>query len=572
MKDETKETLARIKNWTRTCAQSVIWPLISVCVGILCLIMLCINLVCMNSWSKRTHGADALQQATSAPDDYLAAAREEKDPMIRQMLYMTAIGMSAEKMPILKEYIKYQDELVSDALSQEEPDFSQAEEKLSSLASLCDAAMARGTVDDIRSIPELTSSLDGMAQRIKEGREQLASKQQAEIESIRNRIVSLQDNDAVNSDGTSTLQIADASDKTKWEECQQVIKELESKNYLPECEDEKDSIIAELNAKEACLTPFDQDLQIIEINDEAPWQEWLSHFSERLKAHSDNPELVLQEVEEAASVLEAAKSAKADSSLLQDIDNTAKTCFAQNWSSRVEEYFKQPVDKRSMAEASALLAESAAFTNEMLKNCAGARGKLNDHVMNLAIKACDDNVRIASEGDIAYIMPRETQIQVWSAAMGQYTQLLVQLATAGKEEYPSFNSLQSKLLTAIKGLNEIIKGNQVYVAAATDPMEAKRDRYREYAREKINNARALDNEAEKIADSIWVTRRSEECVWRYREAWYELMRIHPDDLLAVDRDLYDEYKQLKELVQNHWSDYEDYLHAGSGIAKRISDM
>lgn len=567
MKDETKETLARIKNWTRTCAQSVIWPLISVCVGILCLIMLCINLVCMNSWSKRTHGANAVQQATSAPDDYLAAAREEKDPMIRQMLYMTAIGMSAEKMPILREYIKYQNELVSDALSQEQPDFSQAEEKLSSLASLCDAAMARGTVDDIRSIPELTSSLDGMAQRIKEGREQLASKQQAEIESIRNRIVSLQDNDAVNSDGTSTLQIADASDKTKWEECQQVIKELESKNYLPECEDEKDSIIAELNAKEACLTPFDQDLQIIEINDEAPWQEWLSHFSERLKAHSDNPELVLQEVEEAASVLEAAKSAKADSSLLQDIDNTAKSCFAKTWSSRVEEYFKQPVNKRGMEEASALLAESSAFSDEMLKNSATARGKLNDHLIKAAINACNENVAKVRTGGCLETLPEEVKNQINSSMLGQYSQLILQLASGGSRTYPSYNSILYDLQSRIEGLCKVVNGtNKLIVIERQIQL---RKAYREYARIQISSASRLYNDAEKIRSELFKTKNHPECVKRYNAAWHELMRVDPADLHYADYNLYEEYISLKEKIEDCWPAYKNNLISAKRLAKHI---
>lgn len=486
---------------------------------------------------------------TSRADEYLDAAKEEKDPTIRQMLFLAAINASAEKMPVLDEFIKDQEEQIKAKLATGAPAFDEVWEKLNTLAGICDAAISRGSVQDIKSAQKVQERLVAIGNSIKEAQR---TPQVARLGEIREQLAQQQEDDG-------------------WRKCGDWITELEGASFNAELEDDKETLITEIRNKRACLTPYTEALEIPDVADDTAWQEWLTHFSDRLKAKgNETPEQALAEIDEAASFLEEAKKHAEANDIMEGIMSTAKICVALDWNNRARQFNDQEQDKKTLAAATALLAEAEAFSDSSLSEIVSAsKGMLYDCIMEMAIKTCDGNAAALKDAGLENSLPSDVSLQLLSNALSQYTQLLHQLES-GRANYPSYGKLRTNLVTKINGLNDVISGKGT-VAVVPDVQTDLRANYRHYAEWNIDKAEGLYNEAEDIADDYFKTRANEECVWRYKAAWFKLMTIHPDELRSVDPALAERYTDLKAKIENAWSDYKKHLSEAIGKVKHIQD-
>lgn len=482
-------------------------------------------------------------------EEYRKAAREEKDSLARQMLYMAAINGSNEKTPVLNEYIEDQEKQIKAKITEKSPKFDEAWEILNNLAGVCDAALSRGSVQDIRNTQKVQERLVSIGDSIKEAQQ---APQTARLREIREQLEQQQGDDG-------------------WKRCGDWIAELEGASFSAELEDDKETLIAEIRNKRAYMTPFAEALEIPDVAEDTAWQEWLTHFSDRLKAKgNETPEQALAEIDEAASFLEEAKKHEETNDIMEGIMSTAKICVALDWNNRARQFNSQEEDKKTLAAATALLAEAEAFSDSSLSEIvSGSKGKLHDCIMEMAIKSCDCNAAALKDAGLENSLPSDVSLQLLSNALSQYVQLLHQLES-GRANYPSYGKLRTNLVTKINGLNDVISGKRT-VAVVPDLQTDLRANYRHYAEWNIDKAEGLYNEAEDIADDYFKTRANEECVWRYKEAWFKLMTIHPDELRSVDPALAERHTGLKAKIENAWPDYKDNLTEATGKVKHIQD-
>lgn len=529
---------------------------------------------------------------------FLEAARQEADATVQDVLYASAISRSQEKLPALQEYIGVQAKRLEKELASAIDDVTPMEERLANLAALCDHAINQGSVSDVKNAAKVRDALLAIKTQIDDRHNGIITRQQRLLEACESEVGS--DVNALvllfeqlktgleakeksvsrlvsEGDGNEIL-VSDTqeepgtkSNEELWEECGQLVAYLQTANFDVTLHDRRDSLIVDIMNQASCLTPDDKPLEIPSITENTPWEKWLEHFVSRVKNKGDFSENALQEIEEAGAFLTEAEKAGKGKEQIESIAQMAKYHVALMLKKRADEFLSKPGESAqlALATASQLLAECAAIPTEQRHVVKSTEEKLFREIMEKSIKVCDDNVenvRNSYSDDMDY----SVRISMYGAFQGQYTQLLQQLLTNADKGYESFDYFKNSLCLKIKGMKEVQEA-LVKLTMPPDQHAAQLRLYREYAEKKIDHACQLHAEAEKIV-GILTPRSNEQCVWRYRDAWYELMRIHPGDLSQADAALSDIYTDLKRQIENHWPDYKNYLRAASGIAKRISDM
>lgn len=535
----------------------------------------------------------------SAAAGFLEAARKESSDTIKDALYLSAIAKSANKVPVLLEYINIQSLQVDDELKKCTSDISVPEDRLIKLATLCDTAINQGSVSDIQSVPEVQAALvaiktkiDAKQKEIIEVQKNLLADWESKVGKDNGtlslllsqlnrdkgeegggavRLVSKRDDFVVSVLTDSPEKTGEQSPDDLWQGCSELVAYLQTANFDVSLHDRRDNLITDIMNQAACLTPDDKPLEIPTVSDNTPWEAWLEHFVARVENRDVPSETVLQEIDEAGSFLTEAEKAGKGKGQLERISSIAKQHVASILKKKADDFLAQPGEpsQLTLATASQLMAECSAIPAENRGLLKTTEEKLFRYVMEESIKACDNSV---DKVRYSYSMADSVKMSMYGAFQGQYAQLLQQLMANADKGYESYEEFKSVLSRKIEGLKDIQESMVKTPTSPTDRHAEQLRLYRQYAEAYIEYASGLYKKAEEIAAEWFKTWSNEECQNLLKDAWYYLMRIHPDDLRQADATLSAEYTELKNKIENYWPDYKKHLRDASGKARRISDM
>lgn len=484
-------------------------------------------------------------ERTAKADAYLKAARSSTTkPEIAQILYISALSYSSDKVPILKEFIDWQGLFIISAIK--ENNIELARERLLALASICDANISTGSINDMAAIPLLKQKLSFFETQISKRASENIAEQQENINKIAKRIETL----------------------SSYEEAEQLLNELTKMTCDVSLNKQKDAIVAQIIQKQSCLTTPAQPLMLPAINPETPWVAWLGNFVARLK--SDLPiSKKLEDIGTAAELLQAAKQSSVDGvdEKIAEIENASRNIYLAYWQERVDRVFAS--SEPNVNDISALLSECNTFKKEEQTQNVDRIVKLNKLISLATLKEMEEglkNLRKSEEG-----VSSETFMQMVGATQSQYMQVLLRLQGL-QDKYPgNFTNEISNVSQEIAYLGQLINSyKNKLIADDLKKTEAQRKRFIDWAKAQLDRAQAYDNEGEKIASQWIKTRANEEAVANYINAWKTLMRIHPGDLSAADPALYQTYIERKALIENHWTPNDDQQR--NVRYKRITDF
>ena len=484
-------------------------------------------------------------ERTAKADAYLKAARSStKNPEIAQILYISALSYSSDKVPILKEFIDWQGQFIISAIK--ENNIELARERLLALASICDANISTGSIDDMAAIPLLKQKLSSFETQILKRASENIAEQQENLNKIVQRIETL----------------------SSYEEAEQLLNELTQMTCDVSLNKQKDAIVARIIQKQSCLTTPAQPLMLPAINPETPWVAWLGNFVARLK--SDLPIIKkLEDIGTAAELLQAAKQSSVDGVdvKIAEIENASRNIYLAYWQERVDRVIVS--SEPNVNDISALLSECNTFKKEEQAQNVDRIVKLNKLISLATLKELEEGLKNLKRTE--EMVSSETFMQMVGATQSQYMQVLLRLQ-ALQEKYPgNFTNEISDVSQKIAYLGQLISSyKNKLIAGDLKKAEAQRERFIDWARAQLERAQEYDNEGEEIASKWNKTRSSEEAVAKYENAWQTLMSIHPGDLSVADPALYQTYNERKTLIENHWIPNDDQR---SRIQyKRITDF
>lgn len=467
-------------------------------------------------------------ERTAKAEAYLKAARSSsKNPEIAQILYISALSYSSDKAPILKEFIDWQGQFIDAAVK--ENNIELARERLLALASICDANISVGSVNDMAAIPLLKQKLSSFESQISKRASENIAGQQVALNKIAQQIETL----------------------SSYAEAEQLLNELTNTTCDVSLNKQKDTIVARIIQKQACLTTPDQPLMLPAINSETPWVAWLGNFVMRLK--SDLPiSKKLEDIGTAADILQAAKQSSVDgvNEKIAEIESASRNIYLAYWQERADRVLTSA--EPSVNGISALLSECNTFKKEEQTQNVDRIVKLNKLISTATLKELEEslnNLKKSEEG-----VSSETFMQMVGATQSQYMQVLLRLQGL-QEKYPgNFTNEISDVSRKIAYLGQLINSyKNKLVAGDLRKTEAQRERFVDWARRQLNRAKAFDDEGERIASQWTATRSNEKAVENYVNAWQTLMCVHPGDLSAADPALYQIYNERKTLIENHWT-------------------
>lgn len=525
--------------------------------------------------------------ADTKVQEYLTAARAAEDSQIKLLLYRSAMARSENKAAILQEYIGEVGKMMTADFASPTHDLSQAEIRLGNLVSLCDAVMADCSVEDVKQIPDIRQAVQVLNEKLESMHKATALYQENWLDTIRSLVLETpipkvvdnsENNDELNKikDWCKNVMpqpavIKELENHTLIDKCDMALKFLQEESFDPACQDKRDVLIVDIQNQRACLTPHNHPLQIPEIAQNTPWVEWLTHFHERLNTLPAKQ--ALQEIEEAADFLQAAKETGIANLQLEAIDSAMTENVVKLWEDEVNKYLAKPESTRDAAMASSLLAEGMAFPDKFSVQLKPSLKKLRSAILLSTIRTCEDMVYQVRYG--VTNMSTDTNMQLIASASGQYSQMLLQLVAGGSEQYDDYDKLRSNLVGKINDLNNVVKGIRKIDASDSPDTTRKNqvERYRDYAQSKINDAQYEYNKGEEWRTSSFRHFASDpEAAEHYKAAWYALMAVHPDELQSVDPSLRHTYDTWKKKVENMWEPKESDYEKTKGKAQHISDM
>ena len=484
---------------------------------------------------------------------YLKAARASKtNSEIAQLLYISALTYSDEKSPLLAEYIDWQTELIKSALQADDTELAQ--ERLIALANVCDANIALCSVNDIKSIQSLKDKLLFAEELIASHKKQRISDQQERLKGFAQRI-----------DNLSTYEEADS-----------LLNEFSALQTDVSLNGQKESLVAAIVLKQSCLTSPNHQLIIPAINDNTPWCPWLRNFIVRLK--SDLPvSQKLEDIGAATEFLQAAKESQTDgvAELMAELEKTSRGVYLAFWQERVDRVTSKAKSNLSstnpnLNDISTLILEYNDFKDNEQKANEKQFIELNKYLITATYKELADSLKILKS--LENTVADETYMQMVGATQGQYIQLLIRLKTLDAKFAGKFSTEISKVTQEIASLGQLVNSyKNKLVVTDIKRSETQRSRFLEWARAQLDRAKELDNEGEKIADPVFVTRANDKAVEKYVSAWLTLMRIHSGDLQSADPALFHRYSELKQLIENHKSPT-DHMRKQPVEYKRITDF
>ena len=476
---------------------------------------------------------------------YLSAARSSvSTPEIAQILYVAALNYSDNKAEILSEFIVWQTELIEKELRK--GDSESATERLVAVATICDANIAMGSVNDMKAIPVLKSKLAAAEKLITDHKNKLIATQEKELEKLAQR-----------ADRLSSYSAAD-----------DLLKDLAVLTVDPSLSNKKEEITAKIILKQSYLTAPTDQLIIPPINNATPWNAWLKNFIVRLK--SNLPVMKkLEDIGRAAEFLQVAKESDAEGvqDLIVEIEKESRNIYLDYWRERVEKTTASA--EANLNDISTLISESNAFNPEEQKKYEAQIIKLHKYITKTTLAEFKEGVKHLKALEKSFT--DETYMQMVGSMQAQYIQLLLRLKALDAKFANQFYSEVSEATQQVKYFSILIDSYKKKLTAnELEKVQIQRNSFIAWARETINNARVFDNRGEEIANKTFATRKSPEAVDQYASGWLLLMSIHPNDLQAVDPALFQIYSTLKSQIESHWtpSDY----HRGRVEYKRISDF
>jgi len=316
------------------------------------------------------------------------------------------------------------------------------------------------------------------------------------------------------------------------------------------------------------LTTSAQPLMLPAVNSETPWVPWLENFVERLK--SDLPiSKKLEDIGTAAELLQVAKQSSAGGvdEKITEIENVSRNIYLAYWQERVDHVFAS--SENNINDISSLLSECSTFKEEEQAQNIDRIVKLNKLISLATLKELENGLKNLkkSEDEVS----SESFIQMVGVTQSQYMQVLLQFQGL-QEKYPgNFTNEIYDVSQKIAYLGQLINSyKNKLIVADLEKNEAQRERFTDWAREQLYQAKSYDDKGEEIANLWTATRSSEEAVENYINAWLTLMSIHPGDLSAADPALYQTYNERKTLIENHWTP-DDYQRSRVQY-KRITDF
>lgn len=525
--------------------------------------------------------------ADTKVQEYLTAARAAEDSQIKLLLYRSAMARSVNKAAILQEYIGEVGKMMTSDFASSTPNLTQAETRMGNLVSLCDAVMADCSVEDVKQIPAIRQEVNALNEKLEGMHKAIAMYQESWLDTIRSLVLETpmpesadnpENNDDLNQikDWCKNAMpqpavIKELAENSPLDKCDMALQFLQEESFEPTCQDKRDELLVDIQNKRACLTSHDQPLQIPEITENTPWEEWLGHFHERLDTITS--EKALQEIEEASAFFQAAKEAGKANQQLAAIDSAAAEHVLKLWEKKVDEYLAKPESTRDAAVASSLLAEGMAFPGKFSTQLKPSLKKLRSAILLSSIRSCEEMVYQVRYG--VANMSADTNMQLIASASGQYSQMLLQLVVGGSEQYDDYDKLRSNLVGKINDLNNVVKGIRKIDASDSPDTTRKNqiERYRNYAQSLINDAKYEYKKGEEWrTSSITHFATDPEAAVHYEAAWYTLMGVHPDELQSVDPSLRHTYDTWKQKVENMWKPKEIDYEKTKGKAQHISDM
>ena len=482
--------------------------------------------------------------------NYLKAARASiQKPEIAHILYVSALTYSNEKSSILSEFIDWQASLIKQALSKN--DLEDAQERLVALASICDANIAAGSINDMTAIPELKNKI-AAAEKL------IASYKKQQISTQKERLAEF-------------LQKIDALDN--FVQADSLLKELSAFSVDSSLSGQKDDITALVIRKQSYLTTPSQQLIIPTINEATPWCAWLKNFIVRLQSNLPTTQK-LEDLGTAAEFLQAAKTSNAEGvgNLITEIEKTSRGVYLSYWKERVERALIPSSQNRD--DVATLIAESNTFSPEEAKAYKNEMLKLHKFIVQATLNELKNSLKILK--GIENTVSDETYMQMVAATQSQYLQLLLRIKELDTKFIGDFSKETEDITQKIAHLGQLLNSyKNRLVIRDLRKNEAQRSRFVGWAKNQLIIAEVLDNEGETIASEglmgkVVANRSRDAAVVKYIEAWTTLMCIHPSDLQVADPALFQHYNELKNRIEKHWPPSD--AHRSNVTYKRISDF
>ena len=468
---------------------------------------------------------------------YLKAARASKEtPETAQILYMSALAHSDDKAEPLSEFIDWQTNLLKKDLEKKE--LGVAQERLATLAGICDANIALGSVNDMKSIPELKNKLIAAEKLIIGSKERLVEDQKKEITSIEQRI----------------------DNAKSYSNTEKLLRELTDLTVDASLSDRKDALAAKIILKQSCLTTPSDQLIIPTISDATPWTEWLKNFTVRLKSNLPIAKK-LEDIGTAAEFLQAAKAsdAKGVQDLITEIEKVSRGIYLSYWKERVERITSS--SDSNLNDVSTLMTESNSFSVEEQKENKIQIVKLNKCITKATLVEFAEGLKNlkALENSLA----DETYMQMIASTQGQYIQLLLRLKDLDTKFANQFSAEISDVTQKIAFLGQLVNAyKNKLLASELKKQNDQRERFDEWAKKQLKKAE------KKYEDGKLAGRKHglDDVI----NAWFDLMIVHPGDLQVVAPALYLQYDDLKRKIENFWTPTQKALSKVK--YKRISDF
>ncbi len=513
--------------------------------------------------------SEAPAVSSDPAEEYLAAAREAKNDQDMALdLYKAAILRSTNKSAILVEMTAWMKELINQDLKDKNAaGRERAQERLAHLELVYETVVTSGSVSDIKGKADLRNQLDEVSKLVSDEEKAALAFQKTTLDSVREELKQVK-----------------TTAKAK-----ELVNKLEAIDWDSSVEDDKDLLLAEIVAKQSCLTAPTEELIIPEINDSTPWVAWLDHFADRLKANIPvgrpleqkltDLEQRLEDLGNATAFLEeAAQRRKPGSAIdekLKKVEEATRWLNVEHWQARVskattdDQQNSSQDEQARMATISALLMEGESFSTSDKVKCSDQIRELNRLVLEASLKEMKRDLSQLKELDGK--VPESSYIQMLGARQSQYLQMLSRIQELNSRFPYQFIDEKNEVSSQVAELENLIDAKrQMPVLRVDNRLEEQKRRFRDWAEDQLSEARELYGQAEELAGEWFKTWDSDETQAKLKEAWDTMIIIYPYDLDTVSPSLKENYDKLKGEIESQRAPSEE--ERKNVRYRRIKDM
>lgn len=508
---------------------------------------------------------DELQYLTGGndTDKLIAMAREaakQKKDDEAHVMYLSALMRSRTKSALLKEYVKWREELITTALKEKRTE--EAGRMLSALAEVCDTQIQSADAKDMELIPEIKDTLVRLDSA-------LSTAQQAQAQDLKQ----------VWSGFRKQLTEADT-----YAALEALKNKLTATENIDSDEDAYNQLMQDIQNKQSCLTTTEHPLLLPDIDSATPWCAWIQNFTKRLQDANYPTAKKLEDIGTAAAFIDTArqeiKGTPDGDGVLKALQEAYAEVNIARWLEKAEALNKN--SNVPMAELAAHIAEADEIAQGQTNN-----KEIESGLIELNKKIVERNLRDLRERDkdlkeLTEDLPDDEALQFVSVQCQQYLTLF---ATVRKLQrtYPGEVDAITKqqkpgAFDALAGdISQALNGSRLLVAGLRKSMEEKgelgaRNRFVDYAKKTITEAEIEFKAGEKVADDWFKTRAHPEAQKRYKNAWLKLMSIHALDLGNGNQVLLHKYNDLKAKIESCFTPTDADIKKAQDQSKHISDF